>query len=527
MGTATKMKLKNLKLKYLVLPLIILNIILASIWVMDGNIFFHTDIARDFLLMEDIVDNKNLTLIGPRSGAIPGLFHGPLWIYVNIPAYLLGGGDPVTVGWFWVFLYLLSIFSTHYVGKKMFGEWEGILAALLVSSVTILNIRALFNPYGAIILSPLYFYLFIKYMDNQNFKTLILTLFILGLIIQFQMAFGVPILILSVIYLMYHIFKIKKLLHLLSFLILLVPLSSYIIFDLRNNFLQVRSVIGYLIGEQSHGKLDISLIQLVILRAKESVLDGIGIITQNNIYLTLPLLAFLTFSIYMIFKSRDKQRIVYLLFILFFGGFWFLTIFFKGPIWNYYYLPFIPLLVLVFVSLKRQMHQTIFYLFFILIYLVNLQYALKDIGTYNSNPYDQDVSTWKFNKLVAEEVFNESGNEFGYFIFTPDLYGYSPHYAMDFYQKRYKNKGVYPYQKREITHLLIAPPPEYGKDPESIWYQKNINSTTWKINDVRISKNPQKVISYENGFSIEKYELSEEEMKVEPNQFLIKDIFFR
>ncbi len=522
-----KFFLSGIKLRYIIFPLIIFNVFLASRWVSDGNIFFHTDIARDFLLMEDIVENKHPTLIGPRSGAIPGLFHGPLWLYLNLPSFMIGNGDPVIVGWFWVMIYILSILITYYVGKKLFGAEEGLLSALLLSSVTVLNVRTLFNPYGALILAPLYFYLFTLYLKNKSIKTLFTALFVLGLIIQFQMAFGVPILILSTVYLIYWIIKMKTVSHLSAFLILTVPLSTFILFDLRNNFLQVRSVINYLWGSETHGKLVLGYDRVITLRLKESVIDGLGLLTGGNAYLTIFLLLFFIFALYRIFKYADqKQKQTYLLFVILYGGFWFLAIFFKGPVWGYYSLPFIPLLVLIFVSF-RQINKIIFYALFILIYAVNLQVGLKDIFSYNPDPTKQDVSVWKFNKLVAEKVFSGNESEFGYFIFTPDLYGYSPRYALDFYQKRFKNKKVKPYEKKAITYLVIAPPPYYGKDPNSIWYQKNINSTSWKSNDVRLNKKPQDIILFENGFVIEKYQLTDEEIKVEPNPYLIKDIFFR
>lgn len=518
MGTAAKA----------IIALIIVNIILASWWVINGNIFFHTDIARDFLLMEDIIDNKQLTLIGPRSGAIPGLFHGPLWLYMNAPAYLIGGGDPVIVGWFWVVLYVTSLLIIYCVGKKMFDEETGLLSALLLSVITILNVRTLFNPYGALLLLPLYYYFLYDYLQSKKLKILILSLFLLGLIIQFQMAFGVPILLLTLVFLLYFLYKNKRLIHLISFFILLIPLSSFILFDIRNNFLQLNSVANYLWGGQTHGKLDFNLLQLIIVRIRESVIDGLGIITQNNTYITMLLLLTIIFVIFHSLRQKDqKTRLVHFLFSYFYLGFWFLAIFFKGPLWNYYYIPFIPLIILIFVSLKERMNKNIFYIIFFLIYAVNLKTAVKDISVYDSNPLEQDVSTWQFNKLVAEKVLEGEREEFGYFIFTPDLYGYSPRFALNFYQKRNKDKKIYPYKKDSVTYLIIAPPPEYGRDPNSIWYQKNTNSKLWKSNDLRITKNPDSVISFKNGFVIEKYYLSEDEIKVEPNPYLIQSIFFR
>lgn len=512
--------------KYLIFILILFNIILASRWILDGNIFFHTDIARDFLLLEDIADNKHLTLIGPRSGAIPGLFHGPLWLYLNLPAYLLGGGDPLIVGWFWVVLYILSIVITYFVGKKLFGEREGELAALLLASVTILNVRSLFNPYGALILFPLFFYFLVNFIRKQNWKDLIITFFTLGLIIQFQMAFGVPILILLLGYLFYFLIRKRKVFYLLSSLVIIIPLSTFLLFELRNNFIQFNSVRNYLWGSQSHGKLNLSLFQLVEMRIKEMVTDGLGIITQNNFPLTFIVLILFIVGIYLAVRKKDKLLPIFILGVFFYLGFWFFTILFKGPVWNYYYLPFIPFLVLLFVSLKNHLNKIIFYAFFILLYAVNLQAAILDLRSYELSPLNQDVSTWRFNKLMAEKVFSGSEKEFGYFIFTPDLYGYSPRFALNFYQKRAQKK-VFPYQKKETIYLIVAPPPAYGKDPNSIWFQKNTNSKLWKSNDIRINKQPDLKFSFDNGFAIEKYKLTNEEMKVEPNPFLIKDIFFR
>src|SRR5688572_10815215 len=90
---------KNLFL--LVLFFILLNILLSSWYVLHNDLVFNSDIARDFLLFEEI-SQKKIVLIGPRASGIPGLFHGPLWLYVNYPAYIIGQGNPVVVGWWWV-----------------------------------------------------------------------------------------------------------------------------------------------------------------------------------------------------------------------------------------------------------------------------------------------------------------------------------------------------------------------------------------------------------------------------------------
>ncbi|MFA5933027.1 MAG: glycosyltransferase family 39 protein [Microgenomates group bacterium] len=512
--------------KVIIFILIAFNILLASRWALDGNLFFHTDIARDFLLIEDIVNNKPVTLIGPRSGAIPGVFHGPLWLYLNVPAFIVGNGNPAVIAWFWVGLYLTSLYFIYYVGKKIFDEKTGLLSSLMLSSVTVLQVRTLFNPYGALLLLPLFLYFLINYLQDKNVKVLILSLLILGLIIQFQMAFGVPILAITFIYLCYFFWQSKRLKDAFAFFVLLIPLSTFILFDIRNNFLQIRSVINYLTGAENHGKIDLNLIQLLNLRFQESILGGLGEITLHLDVLTIFLAIFLLFA-FLKLKNQKKILPIYKLFIFFYCGFWLLTFLFKGPIWNYYYIPFIPLIILVFCSLYKLLDQRIFYSLFILILIFNFQTNFKDLLNYNPDASTQDVSTWKFNYLVAENAFGGKKNEFGYYIFTPDLYGYSPRYAMNYYQKISKDKTSFPYNKKAVTYLLIAPPPEYGKDPSSLWYQKNINSDSWKNNDVRINRKADETRGFPNGFRIEKYNLNENEIKIQANQFLIQSIFFR
>ncbi len=99
---------------------ILISTFFASWFAVNGDIIFHTDIARDFLLMEDVVKNKPITLIGPRSGGIPGVFHGPLWTYLNLPSFIIGGGNPAIVSWFWVILYLINLLIVYKIGMPYF-----------------------------------------------------------------------------------------------------------------------------------------------------------------------------------------------------------------------------------------------------------------------------------------------------------------------------------------------------------------------------------------------------------------------
>jgi len=504
-------------LKILFFTSIVICIIMASWFVIHGDIFFHTDIARDFLLLEDMVKNKPITLIGPRSGGISGVFHGPLWLYLNLPIFILSQGNPVFVGWFWTFLFILTLVIIYIVGKNLFDQQTGALSALLFAVCSLHTTPNLFNPFGAVMLSPLFFFYFVTYIRHGKLKDLLLCLFVVGLIIQFQMAFGLPILILSFLYLVVYFFKRKRYHHFLSFSILLIPLSTFILFDIRHNFLQLKAITNFLSAGKDLGKINLQL--FFLSRIKGVLIDGFVMMSEKYWFLILASITipFILVLLKIVSNKKFKNRDLYILFFYFYLGFWLITFFYKGTIWSYYYWPILPLAVIIFSSLGRLFKKNFFYLLFASIFLVNFIDRANFI--WQSRRFiNQDAGSWRFNLGLAEKVFDDAGSEFGYFIYTPDQFGYSPRYALNYLQAQYKNKQARPFEKKPITYLLISPPPEDRPFLKGDW---------WKINRVKIAKKPEKVFKFKNGFIIEKYILTPEEINIQADPNLIQSLHFR
>ena len=151
----------NKLLKLIFLALIVLNLFFASWHVLHQDIKFSADIGRDFLLFKEI-DQKGIILIGPRSSA-SGLFHGPLWVYVNYPAYFLGQGNPVAVGWGWVFFIACFTAGGFFIAKKLFDENAGYLFALMISTYMVFHADSLINPHGTLFMLPFFFFFFVRY----------------------------------------------------------------------------------------------------------------------------------------------------------------------------------------------------------------------------------------------------------------------------------------------------------------------------------------------------------------------------
>ena len=98
------------------------------------------------------------------------------------------------------------------------------------------------------------------------------------------------------------------------------------------------------------------------------------------------------------------------------------------------------------------------------------------------------------------------------------MFGYTPRYAMNYYQKLDNNKKSYPFEKKKETYLILLPVPDDRPDISIDW---------WIKNQVKINKKPQQVIKYDNGYIIQKYLLTDKEISISADPNLLKDLHFR
>jgi len=121
------------KIKYLLLFLIVfISFLLSSGMILSGDFFYLFDQARDYLLTQSIVQTHSLVLIGTHSG-LGGFFHGPLWLYMLVPVYMFGGGNPFSFTYFYISLQLVTVLVAYLVGSKLYGTKGGIVISLLVA----------------------------------------------------------------------------------------------------------------------------------------------------------------------------------------------------------------------------------------------------------------------------------------------------------------------------------------------------------------------------------------------------------
>lgn len=476
----------------LFLLMVSINLLLASWSVLHEDIDFYADIARDMFLLQEIAEKK-FVLIGPRS-SVGGLFHGPLWSYLTFPGYVLGNGNPVVVGWYWIFLMVVFLATSYFIAKKLFDKYAAMLFVLMTSLYLAFHANELFNPYGAMFLLPACFFFFIRYLQTKKVKFLIFHLFTVGGLIQFQLAIGVPFLILSFIYALVFALRTRNYKHLLVFLSTPLLIGNFLLFDFKHDFILSKNTLRHL----GTFMPNLALWDLIYNRV-DHVFNNLEFLRFGPPHG--QLLSFLAFSFLLFLQIKNNvHRKIYFVFLYFFVGFFILSLINRYNLLGFYVYPLMSLIFFIFSSFVTGKRKKVFLAVFFAMYSLNI------IGVYNyiqslNRFIGKDQYSWKVIFTAAQVAYQGPEKEFGYFVYSPDILGYGPRYAMEYARSIYKKSG-YAFEKKPITYLLIEPP---ARD------NPFTSEEIFKLYKVHIYSTPVMTEEFPSGYKIEKYVLGEDD----------------
>jgi len=201
-----------------------------------------------------MVSLKDLPAIGPTTG-LSGIFLGPFWFYLIAPFYFIGQGNPAIAAAFVGLFDSFSIILLYLFGREFFNKKTGLIAAFLwaTSYYLVRSSRWFSNP------SPVPFFTLLlmlglgKWLIKKKDRWLVVVFTCLAIITQLEAASAVfyyPAILLMVL-----IFKInlKKLLAskwlwigTIIFLLFLIPQG---LFEVKNNFLMTKNLLGFFTGK--------------------------------------------------------------------------------------------------------------------------------------------------------------------------------------------------------------------------------------------------------------------------------------
>src|SRR6266568_4205519 len=224
---------------------LLLSFFLGAKMFLHGDFFYLFDQARDYMLVQDIVTSHKITLIGTHSG-LGGFFHWPLWLYLLVPFYLLGSGNPFTFTYAYIVIALITVFAGFIVGRKLYDTTVGLIFAFFLAISP--SIWAYVpNTIGVNMLSLVFIFLMyfiIRYLRGDA-TAYIFAIFFAGLSLQFETAVSLALLpvVIATFFLNKKAVRQMKII-IFSLISLFISLLTFILFDLRHHFLMLHSLIS-------------------------------------------------------------------------------------------------------------------------------------------------------------------------------------------------------------------------------------------------------------------------------------------
>lgn len=523
---------KHKKPSGVLLSLITLGCILLIALLLRSEMFIHQDFyylidqARDLVLVKDIVVNQNITLIGARSG-VGGIFHGPLWLYMLVPTFILSGGHPFyTLVPVFLIIGIATVAAGYFVGTKLYNKTVGLVTAAFLA-ITPLLIDATVSMTNAQVMPLifiLYLYAVITFLRGSD-RHFILCALLIGLGIHFEAAFAIYLipLTLVVVALRKKLPRLKYVLFAIGTFILTV--STYVLFEIRNGFLMTNTIIQLFQNKREPLKgyeqfSDIGFrVQDRLLHLKESFFlfltnqDPLSVLIVSSI-----LIAGMYVVIRQIIKTKkfDAHTKEYFFMLLIPIGYYLLFILYPYPLWEHYILPLTVSSVFLFaLSLNFFINKKESY-FMVGIVLVLLLYPALNIikNTNFTTPSYAQSGTFKTQRAVSDFVFQDAaGKPFGYFVYYPGILTYSMDYLMWWSGKKYKNTPSD--QKQHTTYLIMYPPVASDNSAHAFW----------KKNVVRTSGEVVKRQEFPSGIVVEKLKIESSEGPADSNYY--QNLIFR
>lgn len=309
----------SIAVNLIIATVLILGVLYRLLLTSNGNFIFHMDSARDFIDVRQMVVLKKPSLIGPTS-AIEGFYNGPGWYLLLAIPFILSGGDPygaiVMMISFWAIggFFLLKLVSRFGLISLTFAGCLWIASNFITLSSTYS-----FNPNPVTLLTPLFIYLLVRYIETRRLLYLILVWFLAGLFFNLEMSVGVflPIVILTssalsdgsnLLSRRNLLFSKKSLLT--GFIAFGIWLLPQFLFDFRHRFLMTKSVIKYLSTAQ-HTETANLLNRFLITTYKFFNIET-ATFFNSKILVQFLLITFVIYLIFLIRKQKLKTDKVFL-----------------------------------------------------------------------------------------------------------------------------------------------------------------------------------------------------------------------
>ncbi|MBU1199945.1 hypothetical protein KJ953_00245 [Patescibacteria group bacterium] len=287
----------------LVILTLLFSSLIRTIEVSNNNFAFTSDQARDMLDIRHMVVSKIPKIVGPTT-SINGVFLGPFWYYFNLPAFIIGHGNPATLVYWNIFCYQLTGFLIWLYFKKKNQTLAVVTSILFLLMPTGFSVtRYVWNANPMPMFTALFLLLVFDIIYKPSKIKKISLGIISGLFLQVEAAFAIIFLPFSLILLSKQKHKLNNIKHFLfGFLPTLIP---QVIFELRHNFIMTKTFFNEFTGSSDMLGNNLSLITKITDRFLnfKNQLSGTLYLGTN-----LVLLLFVLAILFFIYQSKTNLK---------------------------------------------------------------------------------------------------------------------------------------------------------------------------------------------------------------------------
>lgn len=233
---------------YAVLIIILLLGLFLRIYKLEIFYSFGHDQDLSAWIAKDMIIDHHFRLIGQETSVL-GVFIGPLFYYLIAASFAILKMNPLSGALVTTSVSLFTIVSIYWVFNNFFGRNVGLIGSFLyaVTPGTIFGDRWVVPTQPTLLWSTWFLYVLFSVLKG-NFRVLIPLSILIGLIWHIHIAFIPLLILLPMVFLLSDNRKVGlkydfKII-LASIAILLILLSPFIVFELRHNGLQMRSLIA-------------------------------------------------------------------------------------------------------------------------------------------------------------------------------------------------------------------------------------------------------------------------------------------
>ena len=419
--------------------IILLAVVVMLPPIITEKVLFHFDSARDWLWVRDLAISKKLILVGPWS-SLQGVFYGPLTYYLLAIFFVLFDGQPVGGSIYALIMNLTALILLYRFLKLRLSSAVGLIGLTLLAFAPLSLYVSTFifqtNPsliLGVLILEPLY------RLSRGDRQALPWIAVIAGLGVQtnlFWAGFLLPYIIFLVLWLR---LKLTWRLGIKTIICFSIPLLPQVVFELRHDWLQTRSVLGFIQGEnQSLG--DWATLGSRLIQRPKLFWD----LLQQSTGGVVSLIALMWV---MTKKSHDKFLMALMSLL---GIFLIEAILFPAQFKIWYIYALVPIVVVITAVWLSKLNRALVTIYLIGFSWWNVSGFFPDKATSG-----QDMKLLRNQLEVVKTVINWGGDEtYAVYTYTGPIYDY-PYQYLFWWQRQISGRGPIEYSYLPGKHDYV------------------------------------------------------------------------